>query len=89
MRNGARWPVALALGLRQGEALGLPWDAVDLDAASLRIRQDLQRQAGVGLILVEPKSSAGRRTIKLQAPLARALRQHRAVQLEERIAAAN
>ncbi|WP_239395151.1 hypothetical protein [Frankia sp. CiP3] len=23
-RNGARWSVALALGLRQGEALGLP-----------------------------------------------------------------
>jgi len=31
-RNAARWSVALALGLRQGEALGLAWDAVDLDA---------------------------------------------------------
>jgi integrase len=30
--NGARWSVALALRLRQGEALGLLWDAVDLDA---------------------------------------------------------
>ena len=25
LRNGARWSVALALGLRQGEALGLMW----------------------------------------------------------------
>lgn len=24
-RNGARWSVALALGIRQGEALGLRW----------------------------------------------------------------
>src|SRR5690606_36892067 len=31
-RNGARWSVALALGLRQGEALGLRWSYVDLDA---------------------------------------------------------
>ncbi len=30
-RNATRWSVALALGLRQGEALGLAWDAVDLD----------------------------------------------------------
>jgi integrase len=28
--NGARWSVALALGLRQGEALGLRWEDVDL-----------------------------------------------------------
>ena len=38
-RNGARWVVALALGLRQGEALGLKWSDIDLDTASLRIRR--------------------------------------------------
>lgn len=38
-RNGARWVVALALGLRQGEALGLKWNDVDLDQALLRIRR--------------------------------------------------
>ena len=32
-RNGARWSLAF-LGLRQGEALGLRWTDVDLDAAS-------------------------------------------------------
>lgn len=42
-RNGARWVVALALGLRQGEALGLKWDHVDLANATLRIRQNRQR----------------------------------------------
>src|SRR5205814_9247627 len=29
-RNSARWAIALALGLRQGEALGLKWSDVDL-----------------------------------------------------------
>ncbi len=38
-RNGARWVVALALGLRQGEALGLKWTDVDLDQGTLRVRR--------------------------------------------------
>ena len=38
-RNGARWVAALALGLRQGEALGLKWSDVDLDRGTLRIRR--------------------------------------------------
>jgi integrase len=37
--------VALALGLRQGEALGLRWADVDLDAATITIRWQLQRRS--------------------------------------------
>lgn len=37
-RNAARWAVALALGLRQGEALALRWQDIDLDSSSLRVR---------------------------------------------------
>lgn len=42
-RNSARWAVALALGLRQGEALGLQWPDVDLEKAILRVRRSLLR----------------------------------------------
>lgn len=42
-RNGARWVVALALGLRQGEALGLKWEHVDLDIGLLRVRRNRLR----------------------------------------------
>ena len=42
-RNGARWVVALALGLRQGEALGLKWEHVDLDNGLMRIRRNRLR----------------------------------------------
>ncbi len=38
-RNGARWAIALALGLRQGEALGLKWSDVDLKTHTLAIRR--------------------------------------------------
>jgi len=86
-RNAARWSVALALALRQGEALGLPWPAVDLDVGTLTVRQALQRQKGKGLVIVEPKSDAGNRTIALPSPLRDALRAHRAAQLAERMAA--
>ena len=86
-RNAARWSVALALGLRQGEALGLAWDAVDLDAGTLTVRQALQRQPGKGLVFVQPKSRAGRRTIALPSQLRDALRAHRTAQVAERIAA--
>jgi len=42
-RNGARWALALALGLRQGEALRLQWDHVDLDKGTIRIRRSRLR----------------------------------------------
>lgn len=43
-RLATRWSAGLALGLRQGEALGLAWDAVDLDEGTLTVRRALQRQ---------------------------------------------
>lgn len=43
MRNGARFVIALTLGLRKGEALGLQWRDVDLDARTLTIRRSVQR----------------------------------------------
>lgn len=43
-RNSARWSVALALGLRQGEALGLRWAQVNLDEGQMRIPKQLRRR---------------------------------------------
>jgi integrase len=42
-RNSARWALALALGLWQGEALGLRWEDVDLDHGVLRVRRSRLR----------------------------------------------
>lgn len=43
-RNAARWSVGLALGLRQGEALGLRWSYVDLDKGEMRVWWQLHRR---------------------------------------------
>lgn len=87
-REHARWVLALALGLRQGEALGLRWKDVDLDAGILTIRRALQRQAGAGLVFVEPKSATSRRVVPLPRFAVEALRAHRRLQAGERLAAA-
>lgn len=42
-RNSARWAIALALGLRQGEVLGLQWGDVDLSGGELRVRRSRLR----------------------------------------------
>lgn len=43
-RNGLRWVLALALGLRQSETLGLRWTDVDLDGQTVTVRYQLARQ---------------------------------------------
>ena len=85
--NAARWTVALAVGLRQSEALGLRWADIDLDNGTLTVRRGLHRVSGQGLVYEEPKADRSRRTLALPTPLVDALRAHRAAQLEERIAA--
>jgi integrase len=83
-RLEALFAVALALGLRQGEALGLQWDDVDLGAGSLSVRHQLQRIDG-RLILVEPKTERSRRTIAIPSSVIDRLREHEARQLAEKL----
>jgi integrase len=41
--HGTRWAVALLTGMRQGECLGLTWDAVDFDTNTITVEWQLQR----------------------------------------------
>ncbi len=88
-RLGALFTVALAVGLRPGEALGLSWTDVDLDGPSpcLHVRRALKVGADGRLVLGEPKTSRSRRTIPLPKACVVALRDHRRRQREERLAA--
>ena len=82
-RLEALYSVALALGLRQGEALGLRWQDVDLDLGRIKVVHQLQRLAGK-LTLVELKTEQSRRMLVLPASTWMALRHHRARQASER-----
>jgi integrase len=73
-------------GLRRGEAAGLRWSDLDLDAGTLAVTGQLQ-QLGGRLAEGPPKSDAGRRVIALDATTIVALREHQARQEAERAAA--
>jgi integrase len=73
-------------GLRRGEAAGLRWADLDLDAGTLTVSGQLQ-QLGGRLVAGAPKSEAGRRVIALDRTTIAALRAHRGCQQAERAAA--
>jgi integrase len=86
-RLEAVYSVALALGMRQGEILGLTWDDIDFENRVLHVRHSLQR-GPAGFTLVEPKSNRSRRPIgPLQSDLIDTLHRHRTGQAQERLAA--
>lgn len=81
------WILLATTGLREGEALGLMWDDVDLANATLIVRRALQRQTGAGQVIVDPKTSRSRRTIHLSQLAVEALSAHKAYQRKLRLAA--
>jgi integrase len=83
-RNAARWTVALALGLRQSEALGLMWSDIDFDRGTLAVRRGLHRVNGQGLRFEEPKSERSRRTLVMPKQLLADLKAHKKEQDKER-----
>jgi integrase len=78
------WLIALR-GLRRGEAAGLRWADVDLDAGVAMIEQ--QRIANGHLVTVgPPKTAASRRLVALDRHTVRLLREHRRSSARKRTA---
>jgi integrase len=75
--------LAITMGLRRGELLGLRWDDADLECGTLRVGRALVREGGRH-ILGETKTKRGRRRVNLTPPTVAALKTHRKRQLEER-----
>lgn len=91
-RLEALYVVAVTTGMREGELLALRWTDVDLDGCVAWVRRSVQRsKAGAaegrksGLVMVEPKTKKSRRCVALSNVAVRALRAHRARQVEERL----
>jgi integrase len=85
-RLEALYTLTLAIGLRQGEALGLRWSDVDLETGNVTVSGVLQRVGGKWH-RNEPKTEPSRRTVRVPAVAVAALREHRRRQIEERLAA--
>jgi integrase len=81
-RLEALYVLAVTIGLRQGELLGLKWDDIDLEIETLQVRRTLTTAKG-GPVLSAPKTKGRRRTVRLSQTASEALRSHLERQLEE------
>lgn len=75
-RLEALYAVAVGVGLRQGEILGLRWSDLDLERGTLTVRHALAR-IDSRLELVEPKSVTSQRVVPLPGFVRDALVAHR------------
>ena len=74
------WAVALAIGLRRGEALGLRWADVDLVNGRVVVTKALSR-VGTDLALRDVKTESSAASVPLPEELVTILRRHRLDQL--------
>ncbi len=82
-RLEALYRIALSLGLRRGEVLGLRWVDIDLTQQTLRVSGTIQRVQGK-LERSPPKTKAGARALLLPPVLVQLLTDHRRRQDVER-----
>jgi integrase len=81
----AFWIVAVTVGIRRGELIGLRWRDVDLDRGTVTIRRTLTRTIdGKWTVGDSGKSDAAHRTVRLPRIAIDALRHRRADQAERR-----
>ena len=78
----ALWRLLAMTGMRRGEALGLGWEDVDMEAGSVTIRRAWIPVNGVAQFS-EPKSRRSRRTIALDPVTLEVLKAHAARQADE------
>jgi integrase len=73
-------------GMRLGEVIALPWDAVNLEAATIEVLQSYTLEDEDGRpVIKQPKTKAGRRIVEVGSTLLKALANHREAQLERRL----
>jgi integrase len=61
--------VAAFTGARRSEVLALRWSDLDVDARALRIGRAIEQIHGTPLVLKDPKTARGKRTITIDADL--------------------
>ena len=83
-RYEAMFYLALMMGLRRGEILGVRWSDIDFALGVLRVRQALQRIPRQGVQVQQVKSEKSRRNIPLPPIVMRALLRRQDRQQQER-----
>ena len=79
----ALWHTLAMTGMRRGEALGLRWEDVDLENGRLSVRRALIPN-GKTVVVSEPKTARGRRSVALDPETIEVLKAQAARQLDDR-----
>lgn len=83
----AMWHFLTSTGMRRSEVAALRWTEVDLDTRVVSVIRVAVEHGGTVYERELPKSSSSRRAVELSDGATKLLRQHRAQQAEERLAA--
>ena len=78
--NYALFHLAITTGMRIGELFGLKWSDILWNSGVVHVQRQKQYVPGQGCQFVDPKTKAGRRTIKLGEGVLDVLRHHREFQ---------
>jgi integrase len=81
----ALWLLAASTGMRRGEVLGVQWPDVDLGRARVAVRRSLVT-VGHEVVVSEPKTAKGRRSVALDPATVAGLKTWRKHQTAERLA---
>ena len=76
--------LAIYTGARRGEVLGLNWNNVDLEKGTIKIIDNLCTTQN-GLIIKQPKTNSGIRTIAISQSLIKILKKHKIDQMKNKI----
>jgi len=80
----AAWVLMATTGMRRGEVLGLQWQEVDIDHGRVSVVRSLVEVTHGQVILSEPKTAKGRRSVALDPVTVAALEAHRQTKRRER-----
>jgi len=85
----AAYVLALYLGMREGELLGLQWESVDFAKRQIRVHQQVQPNLDGKLELMDTKSVKGHRLLPMPDDVTSALQTHKARTARLRLQAAS
>lgn len=85
--SGLRCLLAISMGMRQGECLGLLWENIDLDSQNpaIYIKTHLQRQTGRGLVNIENTKNKKSRVIPLDVDMVEILKAQKRQFMKDRL----
>lgn len=77
--------IAVSTGMRQNEILALLWDNVDFRKGKIKVEMAIKQNTKDGIIVGDPKTQTGHRSVAIDRTLVKELRKHKMKQNEQKL----